>query len=370
MMDLSIYKEIIIWGASFPQGMVEGDATSHGRAIESLQELLEANNYWNKVIGIVDSKKELHGRERLGIGVYDPSFISYHPDALVIINTISIKAIQKAMSDMGIKNDYVVIPYYFYHGTLEHIYDNDVAYKDIIQHETELRQLYFLEDKQTQRYFDVICKIRKHNQDDLYRPDDYEGTGENLEYFCDADIAPKGDVTYIDVGAYDGNSIEPVVSFYGDRIKRIMAFEPDDKSCVKLQQYVDRKGLSAKTEIYPYALESENKTIHLSSSGLVSIVSDEGENTLEQKIFDELDTEIIGDAMVKMDIEGSELDALKGMKKLISDKEPYLAICLYHKIQDLFEIAKYLKDANPTYRLYIRGGWHLECWAVPERHFS
>lgn len=47
MMDLSIYKEIIIWGGSFPQGMVEGDATSHGRAIESLQELLEANNYWN-----------------------------------------------------------------------------------------------------------------------------------------------------------------------------------------------------------------------------------------------------------------------------------------------------------------------------------
>ena len=49
---------------------------------------------------------------------------------------------------------------------------------------------------------------------------------------------------------------------------------------------------------------------------------------MEQKCFDELDTEIIGDALVKTDIEESELEALKGMKKLISDAQPYLAFCL------------------------------------------
>ena len=87
-------------------------------------------------------------------------------------------------------------------------------------------------------------------------------------------------------------------------------------------------------------------------------------------MFDNLpNNAIVGDAMVKMDIEGAEMGALKGMAKFIKEQEPYLAICIYHKEQDLHEIAAYIKMLNPEYRLYIRGGLHLECWAVPKRHF-
>ena len=371
MIDLSNYDEIIIWGASFPPSEIIGDATSHGRAIESLFKLLESNGYWQKVIGIVDSNSDLQGKVRLGKIVYAPSYLKNHPKALIIINTISIKAIQDAMNNMGILNDYLVIPYYFYHGTLENKYDNEVAYKDIIKNECKIRDLYNIGDYQTKRYLDIICDIRKRKNDDLYKSDFYEGTVEPVEYFCDPQIAAKGNVTYIDVGAYNGDSIEPILCFYGDRVKKILAFEPDENSLKKLKDYINKRSISDIVDIYPYALGSENQIVHLTRSGLVSIVSDEGECTLEQRIFDDLnDVEIIGEVMVKMDIEGYELDALKGMKKLILEKQPYLAICIYHKEQDLYEIAEYLKSINPSYRLYIRGGWHLECWAVPERHFN
>lgn len=73
--------------------------------------------------------------------------------------------------------------------------------------------------------------------------------------------------------------------------------------------------------------------------------------------------------MVKMDIEGAELSALRGMKCFIKQYEPYLAICLYHKEEDIYEIPRYIKELVPSYRLYLRGGFHLECWAVPKRHW-
>jgi FkbM family methyltransferase len=56
---------------------------------------------------------------------------------------------------------------------------------------------------------------------------------------------------------------------------------------------------------------------------------------------------------IKMDIEGSELDALKGARKTIEQYKPRLAISLYHKQNDFFEIPEYLHEVNPDYEFYI-----------------
>lgn len=365
MVDLSRYEEIIIWGANCSSN------TSIGWAIERLQKMLDENGYWSNVICFVDSNSSLHGMEPFGIPVQSPSTILKHPDSLVIINTISIQAVQGAMKEMGIKNDYLIIPYYFYHGVSDQLYRNDDAKRDIEMHEDEIRNLYCLDDDHTRRYLNIIFEMRRKGEDDLYTGDYYEGTGEKLAYFCDAGLAPRGDVTYIDVGAYVGDSIEPVRRMYGERIKRIIAFEPDEASREQLNCYVRNKHLEDKVRVLPYALGNENKIIRFKNSGMGSIVSEQGDTSIEQKIFDELPyIDVDGDAMVKMDIECAELNALKGMKKFIEEKHPYLAICLYHQVRDLYEISHYIKSLYPNYRLYLRGGWHLECWAVPQEHFD
>ena len=61
------------------------------------------------MICIVDSNEAFHGTRRLGISVESPSSVLEHPKALVIVNTVSVKAIQSAMKTMGIKNDYLII---------------------------------------------------------------------------------------------------------------------------------------------------------------------------------------------------------------------------------------------------------------------
>lgn len=56
---------------------------------------------------------------------------------------------------------------------------------------------------------------------------------------------------------------------------------------------------------------------------------------------------------IKLDIEGSELETLKGATKTLKKHKPELAICVYHKKSDLWDIPKFLKDVLPEYELYL-----------------
>lgn len=371
MVNLDKYDEIIIWGACFMPDEIGVEATSHGGAIGKLYDLLERNGYTDKILFFVDSNKAVWGKKKLGKEVKEPSALLQHPSALVIINSLSHSAILQSMENIHAQNECLFVPYYFYHGVLGHTYDNTFAKEHLAQHKDEIEELYNMEDAHTARYLDIIFQLREKAEDDLYTREFYRGTGENLAYFCDPELAPKGDVTLIDVGAFQGESIEPVRKMYGERLKKCLAFEPDQHSFPNLKLYVEDNHMEDIVDIYPYALGEEDKTIRFKTSGMMTTVSEEGTDQLEQRKFDDLPgVELVGDVMVKMDIEGAEMGALAGMEQMIREQHPYLAICLYHKETDLYDVPKYLSTLYPGYRFYLRGGWHLECWAVPEKHFK
>ena len=57
---------------------------------------------------------------------------------------------------------------------------------------------------------------------------------------------------------------------------------------------------------------------------------------------------------LKMDIEGSELAALRGAERIIREQRPKLAICVYHKPEDMWEIPGFILNCHPDYKLYLR----------------
>ena len=55
-----------------------------------------------------------------------------------------------------------------------------------------------------------------------------------------------------------------------------------------------------------------------------------------------------------MDVEGAELESLKGAKEVIKRDIPKLAICIYHKPEDVITLPLYIKELVPQYKFYLR----------------
>ena len=80
---------------------------------------------------------------------------------------------------------------------------------------------------------------------------------------------------------------------------------------------------------------------------------------MEIGIFTDLDTYVLKKNLprvdyIKLDIEGAELDMLHGAAKTISRWKPKMAISAYHKPEDLWTLANYVKSLRSDYEFKFR----------------
>ncbi len=62
-----------------------------------------------------------------------------------------------------------------------------------------------------------------------------------------------------------------------------------------------------------------------------------------------------GKGLVKLDVEGAEMDVLSGATNLLRDLKPYLAIAVYHGYDNAIRCAEIVRSANPYYEVWFRG---------------
>ena len=135
--------------------------------------------------------------------------------------------------------------------------------------------------------------------------------------------------------------------------KKVYAWEPDAINRCRLIATCEAQKYQ-NIEIIPFGLWSKKTKVHFNQQGKDwSKVSEDGPYTV---VADSIDNVCWGDKVtfIKLDIEGSELEALWGAVKIIRRDKPRLAISIYHKPQDYFEIPLYIKELVPEYKLYIR----------------
>ena len=182
---------------------------------------------------------------------------------------------------------------------------------------------------------------------------------DGTEYFSSQYYEIYDDEVYADCGSYNGDSILNFIKYKNGRYKKIIAFEPDLLNFDELNKTVKTNNIN-RIELVNCALtdKSDKKVSFSSRHNMGAKILDYPENntnsgqSVSTYTLDDFYNE--GISFIKMDIEGYELRALKGARKTIVDFKPKLAICLYHKALDIFEITSYIKQLVPEYQVIIR----------------
>ncbi len=175
---------------------------------------------------------------------------------------------------------------------------------------------------------------------------------------------------FIDVGVLDGESSLLFAEKCGQNYEKIYLFEPDNESYERSIENLEKNKLD-NYQIFNLGLWNEKATLSFNSTGgRDAAISDTGDCEV---LVDSLDN-ILGDKRVtyiKMDIEGSELNALIGASNIIKTQKPKLAICIYHKPSDILDIPNCILELAPDYKLYIRmhsvGPNELVLYAIPPK---
>lgn len=178
---------------------------------------------------------------------------------------------------------------------------------------------------------------------------------------------------FVDCGSYDGQSAIDYMKFIGEECL-VYAFEPDKDNYRNLADRMKNRSNVICLNKGCYSCERE---LSFASNGdMTSSLQETGKEYVEVTTIDN----VVGDekvAFIKMDIEGAELEALKGAKKVIERDMPVLAISAYHRQEDLFMLVPYisnLKNENEKYNLYLRHHSvvqsELIIYAIPVKYSS
>jgi FkbM family methyltransferase len=217
------------------------------------------------------------------------------------------------------------------------------------QHQQKIQQvMQLLEDAESQQQYQSQINARTGlDFDGLPQPDVHN------QYFPNGLIHLSEQEYFLDAGAYTGDTFADFSARTNNRYAGYIALEPDPANFATLNQLIQNSP-NPSAMAYPYAIANNNDTLSFEATGGAGAVfSGSGNITVDCKRIDDFfaDTPF---SFIKMDIEGAELDALKGAANTIRRYQPTLAICIYHKPDDIWEIPLYIHQQFPFYSLYAR----------------
>lgn len=255
---------------------------------------------------------------------------------------------------------------YFFGDLFLHVYDKHYTAEWFQKNRQEMLDAVdvFEDDISKQIYVDVICnRIAPQYACKTFHQMEMSG-----EYFGTG-ILPLGkNEYYVDAGAYNGDSILSFMKETVNCFEKIYGFEMDaiNFKMLKSNPYIagDRR-----IELFQFGISCEEKTGSIIMNGTGSHITESGQECVTLKSLDNIlkDRKI---TMIKMDIEGAEMDGLEGAKNIISSQHPKLAISVYHKLSDMWEIPQYIKNICGKYKIYLRHhtavSWDTDCYAFVE----
>lgn len=210
-----------------------------------------------------------------------------------------------------------------------------------------------LADEQSRRVYD--CVLRFYRTGELPLLDAV--TTEKDEAFGQI-LRLGGDEYYVDLGAYNGDTIDELLHYTGGSYRKIVALEPNAKNFKKLQAHCAEM---ERTVLWQLGAWSENTTLIFNNkAGRNSAVADSGVATRVAAV----DTLLCGASptYIKADVEGADYETLLGLRGTLGRCKPKLNFAAYHRFEDIFRLPLLIHEINPEYRIYLRHHPYIPAW--------
>lgn len=232
--------------------------------------------------------------------------------------------------------------------------DSLFDYDYFLAHESELAMVYDLlaDDKSREVFADIInFKISGKISYLSHCTTEREEVYNELLPLSEEEI-------YLDLGAYDGDTVTEFLEQTAGRYREIFAIEADRKNFSKLTKNVpnceDIHLINAAAWSGEATLSFQNKagrnsTLSGSANGIPTPA------TSVDRLTDSA-------TLIKLDVEGAEKEALIGASRNIKTNAPRLIVALYHRSEDIYALALLLHAMQPRYRFYLRHHAYIPAW--------
>ena len=211
---------------------------------------------------------------------------------------------------------------------------------------------------------EILEVLRSHSFPQRQILNYFDGDRSHQAYFDFLEYFPRG-TAFVDGGCYDAGTSLQFARRCGGDYSKIFAFEPDGRNRARCRAAAAAAGLRD-FQLLPAGLGRKSGTAPFAADSLASshvkggdelsrapAAAGSSETTIPISALDD----VVGDAtigFIKLDIEGSELDALHGAERTLQRDAPLLAVCVYHRPGDLLAIMDFLSTAVPRYRFWLR----------------
>jgi len=223
-----------------------------------------------------------------------------------------------------------------------------------------LKTVSILADSESRQTLDRILAFRSGHDLDFS-----SFTSPENQYFnpLSLEVLPtERPVTFLDVGAYDGDTLEALIQHVA--VAKAVLIEPDPANYTLLTKNIVRLA-RLYPDLNPYLLPigagDQFTCLSLAGEGEAATVSVAGDPENARTRFTTiapLDSIMPVDRFdfIKVDVEGHDLAALRGMRELLHRSHAVLAISLYHRPRDVVHLPLVLMELlnGMPYNYYMR----------------
>ena len=299
-----------------------------------------------KVLGFVDNDLNKQQTKPFNLPVLGPTILDPTRDVVVLASgnhSYDIYKQLKSLNFLYIQN----LPEFFY-ATNCPAQPEPFFHQELWQNRIRYHTLYMLLSDAASR--NVLEAIVEYRQSFELFPLVRIRNKQNLQWFDKAFFTPNPNHVFIDGGGYDGDTALQFIATNDKAYRSIHVFEIDsfiaERAAANLKPYehvyVHNLGLSNKSGTL-FFTQTGRTDGHLVQGKGIPVKVDSIDNVVKDKI-----------TILKLDVEGAEVDAIAGAACHIRDESPMLAIAVYHKAEDLWAVPRQILSISPNYVFSLR----------------